>query len=106
MILYSIRRKRDKKFFAGFRWYDGKASFCVSPVMYKQIDTIIRHLKWLCSDEIYLGFDRRGKDFQNMEPAGMIYQRLRSYEVMVYDFRLHKPRKKISAAKFYKDIKA
>lgn len=105
MILYSIRRKSDKKFFTGFRWYDGKPTFCTKGPLYRNIETALRNLKWLCADEVYIGHSRRYGSFKRHEPSGFTHQRLRSYEIMIYDVRIHKPTRCVQAGEFFKKQK-
>lgn len=104
MILYSIRRKCDKKMFGGWRWDDAEI-WNDKGTLYRTVDAAIRNLKWICSDEIYNGGNtRRTIEFKRATPAGISPQRLKAYEVFIYDVRLNKPRKTIPAIKFYKDI--
>ena len=107
MLLYSIKRTDTGEKFNGWRW-DEKPYWNDIGALYRDIDTIVRHLKWLCSDEKWenvtenrWGASRKCILWNRYEPS-YNKARLSLYEVLIHDVTL-KGSRQISAKEFFND---
>lgn len=91
MKLYRIREKQSGKFFNGWyaAWnpkYSGKAVFSVKGTFFQRIDTICKHLDWLCAD---WKADPEIRWKQNPIISKRHPSRLKNYEVVINDISIN-----------------
>lgn len=91
MKLYRIRRKDDGRFFASWyaAWnprYSGKAVYTDKGTFFHKIETIAKHLDWLCAD---WKADPKIRWKQNPIISKRHPERLEQFEVVVNDVSLN-----------------